>query len=411
MRYIIFLAGLLISGVCLGMPQSGSDPAAPESAAGHLGKGYDALKQDRYDAAVDEFQAALKADPKLTLRARFPMAVALFELKRFDDARRELETVRREAGDHPNVLYYLGRIDLEQRNFDSAVTNLSNAAEEPPFPDTAYFLGYAYLKQGDLSSAEKWLEQAAQALPRDARVQYQLGQVYRRQGREQDAQKALALSEQLRQRDDTESKLRLQCSQKLAQGPSEEARRTCDQLYDENSADKLTELGTLYGQHGDLEAALKPLQRAAELAPQSPQMQYNLALVYFQLNRYEDARATLGDSAKRWPDLFQVVSLYGATLFKLGQSEQAYDTLRHAVDLNPNDGSTGDLLYLSALGVARKNQSTKQYTDALKFFQEAARMKPQEPAPHRGMAEVYSVTGQSAQAAKERAEAQRLGGG
>src|SRR5262249_18753434 len=243
MRQALQVAALLISGVCLAMPaNAGEETSASTSAATHLGNGYEALKQDRYDAAVAEFQAALKADPKLTLRARFPLAVALFELKRFDEARSELQTVQRETGDHPNVLYYLGRIDLEQRNFPGAVANLSKAAEQPPFPDTAYFLGYAYFKQGDLSYAEKWLEQAAQTTPRDARVQYQLGQVYRREGREQDAQKALALSDQLRLRDDTESKLRLQCAQKLAAGPGEEARKICDQLYDENSADKLTEL-------------------------------------------------------------------------------------------------------------------------------------------------------------------------
>ena len=401
-RYWILLAILLALSAAAKTQES--------SASTHLGRGYEALKQDRYDAAVEEFRAALKTDPKLTLRARFPLAVALFELKRFDEARKELQTVQRETGEHPNVLYYLGRIDLEQRNFAGAIANLTRAATQPPFPDTPYFLGYAYFKQGDLASAQKWLEQAAQAMPRDARVEYQLGQIYRREGREQDAKKALALSDQLRERDDTESKVRLQCAQKLAEGPSEQARKICDQLYDENSADKLTELGTLYGQHGDLEAALKPLQRAAELAPQSPQMQYNLALAYFQLNRFEDARGALADAAKRWPDLFQVVSLYGATLFKLGQGDEAYQILRHAQELNPSDAATGDLLYLSALGVARKNQSGKQYADALKFFQEAAKLKPQEPAPHRGMAEVYSLTGHSAQAAKEQAEAKRLGG-
>ena len=390
---------------------AGEETSASNSAATHLGNGYEALKQDRYDAAVAEFQAALKDDPTLTLRARFPMAVALFELKRFDESRRELETVRREAGEHPNVLYYLGRIDLEQRNFAGAVANLSKAAEQPPFTDTPYFLGYAYFKQGDLASAQKWLERAATVDSRDARIQYQLGLVYRKQGREEEAKKAIALSEELRQRDDRQSQLRLQCAQKLDQGPRDEARQFCEQLYDENSADKLTELGTLYGQHGDLEAALKPLQRAAELAPQSPQMRYNLALAYFQLGRFDDARATLEDAAKRWPDLFQVVSLYGAVLFKLKENEEAYQMLKRAQELNPSDAATGDLLYLSALAVARKNQNTKQYTDALHFFQEAAKLKPQEPAPHRGLAEVYLLTGRNEQAAKEQAEAERLGGG
>ncbi len=243
------------------VPQtSGVD--APEA---HLGKAYDSLKQDRYDEAAGEFRAALKLDPTLTLRARFPLAVALFEMKKFDEARQELETVHREVGDHPNVLYYLGRLDLEQRNFQEAIRNLNQAAAKPPFPDTAYFLGYAYFKQGDLASAEKWLKEVAQTNPRDVRIPYQLGLVYRKQGREEEAKKALALSDELRQRDDKESRLRLERAQKLDQGLRDEAHAVCEQLYDPDDTEKLTELGTIYGQHGDPKAALRALRRAAEL--------------------------------------------------------------------------------------------------------------------------------------------------
>src|ERR1019366_4715955 len=141
-------------------------------------------------------------------------------------------------------------------------------------------LGFAYFKQGDLATAEKWLKEAAQLIPHDVRVQYQLGLVYRKQGREQEAKQAMALSGEQRQRDSSEAQLRIECAQKLDQAPREEAHALCEQLYDPDDADELTKLGTLYGQHGDIEAALKPLRRAAELAPQSPQMEYNLALAY-----------------------------------------------------------------------------------------------------------------------------------
>src|SRR5467141_2157334 len=125
-----------------------SAPASSPDA--HLGRAYDALRNDRYEVAAAEFRAALKIDPKLTLRARFPLAVALFEMHRSEEARRELEGVRHEVGDHPNVLYYLGRLDLDDRNFESAIRNLSKAALKAPFSDTAYYLGFAYFKQGDL---------------------------------------------------------------------------------------------------------------------------------------------------------------------------------------------------------------------------------------------------------------------
>lgn len=385
--------------------------AADDTPDAHLGKGYDALRQDRYEVAASEFRAALELDPKLTLRARFPLAVALFEMHKGDEARRELEAVRHEIGDHPNVSYYLGRLDLEDHNFDGAIRNLNKAMAKPPFPDTAYYLGFAYFRQGDLAAAEKWLKEAAQADPQEPRVQYQLGLVYRKQGREEEAKKALALSEEQRQRDADQSKLQLECAQKLDQGSKEDARALCDQLYDPDNADKLTALGSIYGQHGNPEDALKPFRRAAELAPQSPQTQYNLARAYYQLNQYEAARTPLEDALKRWPDLFQLNALYGAVLLKLGENLPAYQVLRHAHQLNPQDPGTADLLYVTTFDLAQKSQAGGKYSDALRYFDEASKLKPQEPAPHRGMAEVYGVTGRQAEATAQQREAERLSKG
>jgi Flp pilus assembly protein TadD len=382
--------------------------AVPAAAEAHLGKGYDALKQDMYEVAVNEFRAALQIDPGLVLKARFPLAVALFELHKSEEARRELEAVRSEVGDHPNVLYYEGRLDLLDRNFDSAIQNLNKAAAKPPFPDTAYYLGFAYLKHGDLEAAEKWLKEAARLNPRDARVKYQLGFVYRKEGREEDARKTLVTSEELRRRDESESELRTECGKKLDQGLKAEARTFCDQLYDSDDAEKLTALGTTYGEHGDLEAALKVFRRAAELAPESPQMQYNLALVYYQLNQFEEARAALAKAIQRWPDLIQLNVLYGTVLLKLGEAVPAYRVLHHAQQLNPQDSGTTDLLYKIALTLARKSEVSRQYSDSLHYLEEAVKLRPQEPDPHRSMAEIYSLTNHPAEATAEQREASRL---
>jgi len=415
-RIVVLTAALtlLFPGPGRAAPQAasqevpGANSTSGETPEAHLGKGYDALKLDRYDVAVSEFRAALEIDPKLVLRARFPLAVALFEQHKSDEARREFEIVQREVGEHPNVLYYLGRLDLENRAFEKAIRNLNEAVVKPPFPDTAYYLGFAYFKQGDLTAAEKWLKEAAQLNPRDARIPYQLGLVYRKQGHEEEAKKALELSEELRRRDDNESRLRVECGQKLDQGPREEARTICEQLYDPDNAEKLTALGTIYGQHGDLEAALKPLRRAAELAPESPQMQYNLALTYYQLNRFEEASRPLANAIHRWPDLFQLNALYGAVLSKLGEDLAAYQALRHAHQLNPQESDTVDLLYIATLELARKSQAARQYSASLRYFEEAEKLHPQDPEPHGRMAEIYTLTGRPAQAMAEKRKAARL---
>jgi tetratricopeptide (TPR) repeat protein len=412
--YTLRLAIVTLICLCSAILSSGQSSSAQnqvsstDNAEAHLSRGYDALKQDRYDAAVTEFRAALALDPKLVLRAQFPLGVALFELHKLDEARKEFEVVQREVGNHPNVLYYLGRLDLEDRKFDSAIKNLGDAATNPPFPDTAYYLGFAYFKKGDLPAAEKWLKEAASTDPRDSRIPYQLGLVYRQQGREDDAKKAFALSEELHQQDDKEGRLRVECGQKLDHGPRKEARAVCDQLYNPDNAEKLMTLGTIYAQHGDLQDALKPLQRAAELQPQSPQMQFNLALVYFQLNRFEDARKPLATALKRWPDLFQLNALYGMVLFRLGEYPEAYRVLQHGHKLNPEDPGTTATLYDTTMRLAQNDQIAKRYPETLKYLQEAAGLRPQDPEPHRRMAEVYKLTARNAEAEAALREADRL---
>ncbi len=411
-RTILALGALLLLFAGVRSSASQENPAAAaDTPEAHLGKGYEALKQDQYDVAAGEFRAALKLDPKLVLRAQFPLAIALFEMHQSDEARQQFEAVRLAEGDHPNILYYLGRLDLDDHNFPAAIKNLNQAVAKPPFPDTSYYLGYAYFKQDDLKDAEKWLKEAVRTNPHDARVQYQLALVYRREGRDEEAKKAMELSEELRLRDSNDSKLRLECVNKLDQGRPEEAHAVCDQLYDPDNAEKLTALGTMYGQHGDFEAALKPLRRAAELAPESPQMQYNLALTYYQANEFEQAREPLARSIKRWPDLFQLNALYGAVLLKLGEDLPAYDALHHAHQLNPQDPATVDLLYTVAMDLGRKSRSTKEYSDSLRYFEEAAKLRPQEPAPHQGAAEIYIREGHAAQATAEQQEADRLAKG
>jgi tetratricopeptide (TPR) repeat protein len=373
-----------------------------------LGRGYSDLKNDRYDEAVQEFRAALKLRPQWTVRAGFPLAVCLFELHKLSEAREEFDTIRSQVGDHLDVMYYLGRIDLAEGNFAGAIQNLTGAAANPPFPDTAYYLGLAYLKNKEFHSAEKWLGTAARVAPKDFRVPGALGVLYRAEGRKAEAQKAFASAEELQQRDAEVSRERIACIDALQSSSLAQARPVCQKLFDPNDVEKLTMLGTTYGQQGDYEDALTPLRRAAALSPSSPQMQYNLALDCFRLKRYEEARDALAGSVKQWPDLFQLNSLLGVVLYRLGENDAAYRVLAHAHDLNPRDPETAGFLYEVALVLAQSSHARKQDADSLRYLKAAAELRPRDPDPHRMMAEIYGGMGERARASQERREAERL---
>ena len=100
---------------------AGREPGNVQESGGgaevHLGKAYEAMRNERYDDAAREFRSALVIDPTLVMRARFPLAVALFEQRNYPASRAEFEKVRQEAGEQPGLFYYLGRIDQEQRDY------------------------------------------------------------------------------------------------------------------------------------------------------------------------------------------------------------------------------------------------------------------------------------------------------
>lgn len=386
--FLLFLSvGQIVGPQAFGQDHDSKKAPTTDLLEMHLGNGYEALRQERYGEAETEFRAALAMDPSLVMRAQFPLAVALFEQRKTAEARNEFEALRHAQGDRPGILYYLGRLDLDEHNYKKAIESLGKANSLPPFPDTPFYLGLAYLNLGSDQDAEKCFKKAIELNPGESRAEYELARLYRKQGRNQEARQAFERSKEMKTQSDKLSQLKWACGQELDRGPSDQI-PSCEQLYDPNNGELLTALGVLYGQHGQLEKALKPLQRA-ELAPQSPQTQYNLAFTYYQLKRFADARGPLETAVRRWPDLFPLSALHGAVLFNLGETPAAYETLHHAHQLNPQDAGASALLYQSTLELAQRSEQKSGNADALRYLQEAASLAPSDPEPHRRMAAIY----------------------
>ena len=122
------------------------------------------MQEQRYDQAAHEFERALGLDPK-RVRARYQLAICYFALGQREQSRRQFARLLAEAGNDSSIVYYLGRLDLDEGNLDSAIQRLRSITSEPPFLDTAYYLGSAYLKKHDLPAAQEWLKKAHKNSP------------------------------------------------------------------------------------------------------------------------------------------------------------------------------------------------------------------------------------------------------
>ena len=396
-------------GAALGAQgQSARITAQVDTPEVHLARGHDDLENHRYQQAEAEFRAALAINPRLTVRARFPLAVTLFALQRRVEARKEFEAVRSETGDEPNVNYYLGRLDLDEGKLDSAIANLTIAASRPPFPDTAYYLGCAYLKKRDSDSAEKWLRKAAALDPRDPRVPERLAILYHASGREADAEKAFAESSQLRQGDLAATQQALDCDHSLEGQSLDKARQTCQKLFDPGDFGGLVTLGLLYGQHHDYAEALEPFRAAARLDPDSYEVDFDLGLTYFRLKRYAEARVPLEQAAALRPDLFEVNAPLGAALYALGDDAAAYPVLDNANRLNPRNGDISRLLFQTALNLASQSLGNHNAAKARQYLLRASDCSPDNPEPYRRLADLDESRGAHSEAQREREQADRL---
>jgi len=151
--------------------------------------------------------------------------------KKYDDARREYQSVVDEYPSYPNIHYAYGRflVDVNDANagieqfklelqnqpndvnsrleIAAALYKMDSAAGVPFAEDAAklnsnlpfahYLLGLLYVDIANFESAVPQLEIAEKAFPRDARLQLALASAYSRVGRKQDAAKARATYERL----------------------------------------------------------------------------------------------------------------------------------------------------------------------------------------------------------------------
>jgi Flp pilus assembly protein TadD len=359
------------------------------SATAHIGKGYELVQNDRYAEAAQEFRAALALEPG-AIQARYQLAVCLFALGEPGESRRQFERLGKETGNDPSIAYYLARLDLLAGDSTRAIRRLVPLMAHPPFSDASFYLGSAYLAAGDLEKAIHWLRKAAATDPRDFRIHYRLARALGQQGLRKESEHEYALSTDMRERYNESARQSVKCVQALHQESAAAARETCRRLFDPNDADKLTTLGMLFGENGKYKDAIEPLQRAAQLDPDSFEVYHNLGLTYFRLKQFAEARAPLEKAVSLRPDFFGSNALLGATLYSLKDDQAAYRVLDFAHQLKPDDADTSELLFRVSLILANQAAASADDAGSLKFLSKAAELRSGAPDIERRIAEIKS---------------------
>ena len=163
----------------------------------HLMLGQAYAQQQNYPEALAEFARALQLDPH-TAEAHYGSGMVALKQGKLDTAADEFQ---QELSVNPGYVpaeYQLGYVRLEMHQTDAAIPLLQDVVSRQPNHSDAYYeMGKALLEQGKVKAAIQDLETSIHLHPTDY-AYYQLSVAYRRDGRANDAEQAVAMYQKLR---------------------------------------------------------------------------------------------------------------------------------------------------------------------------------------------------------------------
>jgi len=204
-RPLAVLAVLLLGAVA--PPEGPADPPAPVDAAArverlqqhrNLGKAFYENPATQYQA-VEEFRRALELAPD-SPRERLNHGLALLKAGKAAEGVAELEAAQRQAPELPHTWFNLGIHFKREGDYEKAIAQFERLVElVPDEPVSRFNLGHLYRIAGRHAEALPQIEAAVRLDPHLAGPHFQLYNAYRQAGRAEDAQRELALFQELRQ--------------------------------------------------------------------------------------------------------------------------------------------------------------------------------------------------------------------
>ncbi len=143
----------------------------------------------------------------------------------------------------------------------------------------------------------------------------------------------------------------------------------------------------------DVDAAIKHLNRAVEIAPQFAAAWNHLGTIAYQTRRYEDAEKFFRRSLEADAEAYEPLVNLGGVLATLGRYDEAWNYNLHAVLRRPNDALAQSQMGMTYFGLNRLDLAEK-------YLLEAVRLDPGHfSLPQLLLAEIYLHRGQKAKAA------------
>jgi tetratricopeptide (TPR) repeat protein len=285
---VLALAPLLLSLVALGQGDS-------------LQSGVALFQQEKYEAALAQFEAARRVHPADASLENF---IGITETK-------------------------LGRLDAANRDYETAIRL------NPRFPDPHKNLAFNFLGKGQYELAEKHLKAALALDSADPFVHYYSAILYLDTSRDQEAMLHIKPAESLLAKDQIAALLAIKAC--LRSNAPEEALRLI-QLLEQNSTlsvDQEYEIAELLTQKQMYAESVAPFQRIVDMQAGSWQNKYNLAIALLRAKQPKEAVPLLDAIAAEHASDANLLTQIASAYESAGDTPRALDAYQKAIAADP----------------------------------------------------------------------------
>jgi tetratricopeptide (TPR) repeat protein len=113
------------------------------------------VRLGRFQEAIDQYQAALRAAPaQIVPQLRFNLVLAYYKSAQIAEAAAELEKLRASGAESPNILLLLADCRLRLGEYKSAIEVARPLETSEPGPGVDYVLGMALIRDGQIAEGQ-----------------------------------------------------------------------------------------------------------------------------------------------------------------------------------------------------------------------------------------------------------------
>ena len=336
--------------------------------------------------------------PSQTQQPEIQQAIALTQAARYPEAEAAWKKLAEAQPNNPAIHAALAHVLAQQNLLDQAAIEYRKSLTlDPHQPDVSLNLGLAEFKQGKFAAAIDPLLAARQ----DSRTNVLLGMSFygsRAYG------KAVPYLQTSVAADPTNAKLHTV----LAESCLWSAQYDCAMnqyrsilTADPNSVQSHMLLAEALDALNRSPEAIQELEEAARIAPEEPNVHFELGYLYFVAHDYDHAAPQFEFELKNNPDHAQAAAYLGDIKLRSNNQPEAERLLTRALHLQ-NDMRMAWFDLGKVLSDQNKNQ------EALAAFQKAESLDPADPDAHYRLARLYTTLGQKEKAQQEYTKTREL---